>query len=72
MNNEQKLLGIFSEILEVEESSLTLNTARESMDDWDSLATVQLIAEIEEAFGCKIPFDEVEKIKTIGDFLSFI
>jgi len=38
----------------------------------DSLDTVDLIMEFEKEFGIKIPDEEAEKIKTVGDAVSFI
>lgn len=38
----------------------------------DSLDTVDLIMEFEKEFGIKIPDEEAEKIKTVGDAISFI
>ncbi|WP_310550697.1 acyl carrier protein [Paenibacillus glufosinatiresistens] len=72
MSKEEQLLKLFSEVLEVKENDLKLSTKPEEISEWDSLATVQLIAEIEETFKCKIPFEEIENIKAIEDFLKFI
>lgn len=38
----------------------------------DSLDTVDLIMEFEKEFGIKIPDEEAEKIKTVGDAVAFI
>lgn len=38
----------------------------------DSLDTVDLIMEFEKEFGIKIPDEEAEKIKTVGDAVNFI
>jgi len=38
----------------------------------DSLDTVELVMAFEEAFGCEIPDDEAENIKTIGDAVNFL
>lgn len=38
----------------------------------DSLDTVDLIMEFEKEFGIKIPDEEAEKIKTVGDAIAFI
>ena len=38
----------------------------------DSLAIVELVLALEEKFDVKIPDDEVDKIKTVGDAISYI
>ena len=38
----------------------------------DSLDTVELVMALEEAFGCEIPDEDAEKIKTLGDTVTYI
>jgi acyl carrier protein len=38
----------------------------------DSLAIVELVLALEEKFEVKIPDDEVDKIKTVGDAINYI
>jgi acyl carrier protein len=38
----------------------------------DSLDTVELVMALEEAFSIEIPDEDAEKIKTIGDTVSYI
>ena len=38
----------------------------------DSLAIVELVLALEEQFDVKIPDDEVDKIKTVGDAVAYI
>ncbi len=38
----------------------------------DSLAIVELVLALEEKFDVKIPDDEVDKIKTVGDTIDYI
>jgi len=71
-NNTQKLLGICSEILEIEVTELSLETSRLVMEEWDSLAHIRLIAEMEEIFNCEIPIDSITEIEKISDFLQYI
>lgn len=38
----------------------------------DSLDTVELIMDFEKEFGVTIPDEEAEKIKTVGDAISYV
>ena len=40
--------------------------------DVDSLSMVEVVVAAEERFSVKIPDDEVQKLKTVGDAVSFI
>jgi acyl carrier protein len=63
---------IVVEHLGVEESKVT--EAASFIDDLgaDSLDTVELVMAFEEEFGVEIPDDAAEKIRTVGDAVSFI
>jgi acyl carrier protein len=40
--------------------------------DVDSLSMVEVVVAAEEKFGVKIPDDEVQNLKTVGDAVAFI
>lgn len=74
--DEQK---IFEEVKKVVVEQLGVSDAevtREAsyVDDLgaDSLDTVELVMALEEAFGMEIPDEDAEKIKTIGDTISYV
>ena len=60
------------EQLGVAESEITREAS--FVDDLgaDSLDTVELVMALEEAFGMEIPDEDAEKIKTIGDTISYV
>jgi acyl carrier protein len=67
-----KIQGIIAEQLDVNERDVTRE--KRFTDDLgaDSLAIVELVLALEETFGIKIPDDEVDNIKTVGDAVDFI
>lgn len=68
----EKLKKIIVEVLNVDESEITLETT--FIDDLgaDSLDVFQIIMGLEEEFDIEIPNDEVEKIVTVGDAVEQI
>ncbi len=72
MSVEEKVIGIVSEQLGVP----TEEVARESsfVDDLkaDSLDVVELVMEFEDEFEMTIPDDDYDKIRTVGDAITYI
>jgi len=69
---EEKVIKIVAEQLEVPEDKVTAGSV--FVDDLkaDSLAIVELVLALEEAFKIEIPDEETEKIKTVGDAIDYI
>lgn len=68
----EKLIDIIAEVLYIDKSTLTAESNRESIEEWDSLAHIQIVAELEDVFEIKIPFEEIMSINKISDFLKYI
>ena len=72
VNIEEKVKQIIVDKLGADESKVT-TTANFTNDlGADSLDTVELIMEFEEAFGINIPDEAAEKISTVGDAIKYI
>lgn len=69
---EERLLDIFAEVLDVDVETLTMDSTRDDIEEWDSLAMVELVGEIEHAFECRIPFEDIENCHAIKDFLKYL
>jgi len=69
---EEKVIGIVSEQLGVEKAEVTRGSS--FVDDLkaDSLDVVELVMEFEDEFGITIPDDDYDKIKTVGDAITYI
>lgn len=66
---EKQLIEIAMEILGID--SITINTQRKDIEEWDSLAHVMLISEINDQMGITVPVSAVDTIKTLKDFLNY-
>ena len=71
MSDFDKLNEILAEQLGVDEDSITAQTTIDDLGA-DSLDLVEAVMNIEEAFGVNIDDDEIENLKTVGDFLDYI
>lgn len=67
-----EILKIISEILDVEKLSINQDTKRLDLEEWDSLAHIQIVMELESRFNIKIPFEEVIEINEIRDIVKYI
>ncbi|MDR3540856.1 MAG: acyl carrier protein [Desulfosporosinus sp.] len=67
----EKVKAIVVEQLGVDEVNVTPETSFEELNA-DSLDIVELIMALEEAFDLDIPDEEAEKIRTVGNAVSYI
>lgn len=72
MTTEEKVRGIVSEQLGVPIEEVKAESS--FVDDLkaDSLDVVELVMEFEDEFGITIPDDDYDKIKTVGDAITYI
>jgi acyl carrier protein len=72
MDVEQKVKEIVCSQLEVTPEQVKLQSS--FIDDLkaDSLAVVELVLALEEAFKVEIPDEDTEQIRTVGDAVTYI
>lgn len=68
----EKLTVIFREVMDNDEIVLEENTTAEDIEEWDSLAHVQLIEKIEDVFGLKFSAKEMMSWDDVGEFVDSI
>ncbi len=69
---EEKVKEILSEQLGIDESEISLDSNIGEDLGADSLDVVDLIMTIEDEYGIEISDEDVEKVKTVGDFVKYI
>lgn len=69
---KEKLQEIFRDIFDDEELVIIEEMTATDIEDWDSLAQINLIIAIEKEFGVKFNLEEVSKLKNIGEMLDLI
>jgi acyl carrier protein len=74
MNQEitQKVIEIVAQQLEIEVDKIKPESSFTEDLKADSLAVVELVLALEEAFGVEIPDEDTENIKTVKDAIVYI
>lgn len=67
---KQDLITEIEDILQVEEGSLTEATLLASLEDWDSLAFISIIALFDKKLNKKVPLDELKQCQSVGDIIT--
>ncbi len=69
---EEKVIQIVSEQMSVDRGEVSRDTSFVNDLNADSLDTVELVMELEDEFDMSIPDEEAEKLKTVGEAISYI
>ena len=69
---EERVIRIVSEQLQIPQDEITRD--KSFLDDLkaDSLDVVEIVMEFEDEFKISIPDEDYEKIKTVGDAITYI
>lgn len=68
----EKLTDIFRQVMDNDEIVLEENTTAEDIEEWDSLAHVQLIEKLENVFGIRFSAKEMLSWDDVGEFVDSI
>ena len=71
--NTEDFISKFAEALEIEDASV-LNAATEfkTLDEWDSIAYLSLIAMLDEEYDLQIENATFKQFRTLGDIISYV
>jgi len=75
MNQEEVLKTIqplFNEVFERDDIVVTRETSAREVDEWDSLAQIDLVVSMEKKFGFKFSLDELIELQNVGDAVDLI
>lgn len=65
-----KVQEIIAEQLELDPAKITMESSLMEDLEADSLDVIELVMAFEEEFGVKMPDEELENIKTVGDIVN--
>lgn len=63
----EKLKEILAKVLLIDESKISDEMSRKIVKEWDSMAHLMLVSEIESAFEITMDDDDIMEIQTIAD-----
>jgi acyl carrier protein len=63
---------IFRDILDQPDLTLTRESSAYTVEDWDSLAHVNLVSAIERRFKIKFALSELQTLRNVGDMVDLI
>ncbi len=69
---KEKVIDIVSEQMGIERSQITAESSFVNDLGADSLDTVELVMEFEDAFNIQVPDEDAEKIQTVGEAVKYI
>ncbi|MBQ8605626.1 MAG: acyl carrier protein [Clostridia bacterium] len=69
---KDKVIALIEEVLMVPEGTVTEHTLMTDLEEWDSLAHVMIIGELEEKLGISIPLDEAVELTGVADILKYV
>ena len=69
---EREKLAMLEDMLELEDGDLTVDTALEDIDEYDSMAKLSLIVLMDDEFGVKLTGEKIKGFNTVGDIVALM
>jgi len=69
---QTKFLEMITEIFEIEDRTITMEDTFRDYDEWDSLARLSLISEIDDVYDIIIEDDSFKNLLTLNDLYTEI
>ena len=68
----ERIQDVFRYVFDDDNLIVKENTNPSDIEDWDSLANIQLVAELEREFGIKFLTSDFSKMTTVGGIIAVI
>lgn len=65
-------IEFLEEIMDVDEGTLTEDTVLADVEEWDSLSTLSLIAEMKKRYDLKLTASTIKEFQTVADICEYI
>lgn len=70
--NVQEFIEKFADAIDIEATGLTADTEFRTLDDWDSVAYISVIAMMDEEYDIQIEMPTFKTLKTLGAIAEYI
>ena len=67
-----KLKDILAKVLLIDKSKISDGMSRKNVEEWDSMAHLMLVSEIESVFEVAMSDDDIMEIQTVGDIKKML
>jgi acyl carrier protein len=67
---KEKIIALIEEALNVPQGTITEDTKIADVEQWDSLAHVMIIGELEEKLGVAVPLEEAIELTSVRELLE--
>ena len=71
-NADTKLKRILAKVLLIDEDKISDDMSRKKVEEWDSMAHLMLVSEIEAAYEVTMSDNDIMEIQTIGDIKKIL
>lgn len=68
----EQLTGIFRDVFDADDLTLSRETTAADVDGWDSLMHVRLVIAVEKAFGVRFSSSEVASLANVGELADAV
>jgi acyl carrier protein len=68
-NTQDSVRAIVADVLILDQGEVALDSTMETLPDWDSMATVQIVMKIETTFGVRLHYKDIADIRSVGDLV---
>ena len=69
---EREKLALLEDMLELDEGDLSVDTALDDIDEYDSMAKLSLIVLMEDEFDVKLTGEMIRGFETVGDIVALM
>ncbi len=72
MSDADRLVALVTEALQLPAGSLSPDSTSAELDEWDSLAHLQILMRVEEEFGVSVEMEVAAELASISEILDYI